>query len=286
MQEFFQSLANNIAGYIRDITPSDVIDILIVTFIIYHIVKLLRRSNAFRVVQGVLLLVLIMLLSQVMGLHTISFFLRNTFQVGLLALIIMFQPELRKMLEQIGDRSRLTKLLPKEQRSALDMSLRQVANACRELSWEKTGALIVFTRASVITEIEQTGTSINADVSAELIRNIFFSNSPLHDGAIVISGDKIIAASCMLPLTNQSIAKELGMRHRAALGLSEMSDAICVVVSEETGSISHTADGIMKRHLTPDALLKLLHEDMGELLEKTAVKGWRRFISKRRRKSS
>ncbi len=285
MKEFFNSLLENVQKYIQMMSLTDLLDILLVAFMIYQLIKLMRKTNAMRVIQGVALLLIIMLVAQVVGLHTISFVLTNTMQVGLLAIIIMFQPELRKMLESIGS-SKLTNLIPRgEQARGVDAAIFQTIEACKALSWERTGALIVFERRVILTDVLKTGTTLSAEVSSELLKNIFFPKAPLHDGAVVIRDARVASAGCMLPLSNNTtISRDLGMRHRAALGMSENADAVCVVVSEETGSISVAQGGIIKRHLAPDMLEKILQNEL--MVDETGnnTKGIKR-LTRRWRKS-
>lgn len=284
MKEFFDNLFQNILKYIKMAGPIDVLDILLIAVIIYQIIKLLRRTNAIRVMQGVFFLVAIMLVAEFAGLHTLSFLLTNTMQVGLLALIIMFQPELRKMLEQIGSRSSFANLLPREQAKGINSAIMQTVEACKALSWERVGALIIFERSVILTDVLRTGTIINAEVSSELLKNIFFPKAPLHDGAVIIQNNLIAGAGCMLPLSNNAnLSRELGMRHRAALGMSETSDAICVVVSEETGSISVAHGAIIKRHLSPDMLEKILYNELVIDEEEAKAKGIKRFTRRWRK---
>ncbi|MCL2546462.1 MAG: diadenylate cyclase CdaA [Oscillospiraceae bacterium] len=286
MQEFFRTLLENIIHYVRDATVSDYIDILLVTLIVYQLIKLLRRTKAIRVIQGVVLLAVLMLLAELLQLQTINYILSNTMQVGIIAIIVMFQPELRKMLEQIGSKSTLQQLLAKESRSTVEAAIMHTVEACKTFAWERTGALIIFQRNVILTDILRTGTMINAETSSELLQSIFFPKSPLHDGAVIIEEGRVVGAGCMLPLTTSTtVNRELGMRHRAALGMSETSDAVCIVVSEETGSISLVQDGIIKRHLTPDTLEKMLNNELLVDEEIANAKGLKRFTRRWRRKS-
>jgi diadenylate cyclase len=262
MIDYINGILENMQKYFRLANVMDAVDIIIVTILIYYTIQLMRRSNALRVIQGVALLLVAMWAAELLGLYTMSFILSNTMQVGLLAIIIVFQPELRKMLEQIGS-SKLSRLLIREQKGGWDTAIFHTVEACKALSWERNGALIVFEKNVLLHDIIKTGTLLDAEVSGELLKNIFFPKSPLHDGAVVIRDGRIAGASCMLPLSgNAHLSRDLGMRHRAALGMSENSDAICVVVSEETGSITTAQGGMMKRHLAPDTLEKILRNGL------------------------
>ncbi|MBR6574298.1 MAG: diadenylate cyclase CdaA, partial [Clostridia bacterium] len=194
-------------------------------------------------------------------LNTMRYLLESVMQVGILALVIIFQPELRKMLEQFGSQrlSSLFGLLRGQETKTTDAAILQTVEAVSSMSWTKTGALIVFQRGDSLQNIINTGTTVNADVNAELLKNLFYNKAPLHDGAVIIADGRIAAAGCILPLTGkQNISKDLGTRHRAALGQSENFDSLSVVVSEETGGISLAEGGILKQHLAPETLERLL----------------------------
>lgn len=252
-----QAIINNA----RMVKPWDIIDILLVAFLFYKIMRFLRNTNAQKLFQGLVLLVGATLLADVLQLNAITFLLESVMQVGILALVIIFQPELRKMLEQFGSQrlSGLLGLLRGQENKTSDAAILQTVEAVSAMSWTKTGALIVFQRNDSLQPIINTGTTINADVNAELLKNLFFNKAPLHDGAVIIADGRIAAAGCILPLSGkQNISKDLGTRHRAGLGQSENFDSLSVIVSEETGGISLAEGGILKRHLAPEALERLL----------------------------
>ena len=233
----------------RTMTPIDVVDILVVAYIIYRVMKLLKDTSAARLAKGILILVLIMLFASFLHLTMISWLLRNALSVGVFAVVVIFQPELRRLLEQIGKGNLSRMLIPD--------------TACADMSRTKTGALIVFERKERLGEIIATGTRVDAAPSAELIKNIFFKNSPLHDGAIIVRAGRVCAAGCVLPLSgNQGLSRDLGTRHRAAVGMSETADSVLVVVSEETGAISVAIGGMLKRHLSPEILQKMLESEL------------------------
>lgn len=244
----------------------DVIDIGIVAFITYKLISLIKKTRAQQVVRGIILLIVLMQLAEIFELNIINFILRNTMQIGLLAVLIVFQPELRRALEKVGT-SRFSKFDffsgdKIDAYSEIGYSIECIVSACAFMAKNKMGALIVLEREGHLPEIIETGTRLNANISTELLMNIFFPNSPMHDGAAIVRGDRIMAAGCLLPLSeNQSLSRELGTRHRAALGMSERSDAVTVVVSEETGTISVAVDGILKRHLATETLRKLLERE-------------------------
>ena len=216
---------------------SDYLDIAVVAFLIYRLLPLVRTPSTIRVARAVIVVVIIAALTDVMHLYTLSFIINQFLSIGLLALVVLFQPELRRMLDHLGS-VRLGALF----------------------GGEKVGALIVFTRETSLEDYVKTGTTIDGQVSEQLIRNIFFPKAALHDGAMIIREGKIKAAGCVLPLsTSDRLAADLGTRHRAGVGMSENSDAVVVIVSEETGTISVAMGGMLKRHLAPKTLEKLLH---------------------------
>lgn len=255
------------SGIIRSITILDILDILLVSLIVYQIIKIVRETRAMQLLKGIGGILLVYFLADLLELKTISFIMKSVLQIGAVAIIIVFQPELRKALEHMG-RSKITSLNfftagnEQDEAAVWKKSINIFADACGRLSKKKTGALIVFEKKTKLGEIAKTGTIIDAVASVELIGNIFFVNSPLHDGAMIVRSGKIHAAGCFLPLSeNYTISNELGTRHRAALGMSENSDAIVVVVSEETGVITMAQDGRLVRNLTPEQLAAKLRAE-------------------------
>ena len=247
----------------RTMTPIDVVDILVVAYIIYRVMKLLKDTSAARLAKGILILVLIMLFASFLRLTMISWLLQQALNVGLFAIVVVFQPELRRLLEQIGKGNFSRLIVPADAPDEVESMITATVSACADMSRTKTGALIVFERRERLGEIISTGTMVDAAPSAELIKNIFFKNSPLHDGAMIVRAGRVCAAGCVLPLSgNQSLSRDLGTRHRAAVGMSESADSVLVVVSEETGSISVAIGGMLKRHLSPDMLRKLLENEL------------------------
>lgn len=253
-----------IPSLLSTIRISDILDILVVAYLIYKLIMLIRRTNSFHLARGVLLILIALGLSGVMNLTMVNRLLRRTVELGLIALVILFQPELRRLLERVGGRSvrgliGIGSNSPTDQTEAVD----QVVSACEAMSKERVGALIVFERGNSLEQIVATGTKVDAAVSEELIRNIFFPKASLHDGAMIINNSRIEAAGCVLPLSeNRSLSSDLGTRHRAGVGMSESSDALVVIVSEETGVISVAIDGMLKRHLATETLRKLLYQQI------------------------
>ena len=252
---------------------ADIVDILLVAYLIYKAIWFVRRTNSYNLAKGILVFLIVMLLANLFGLKMISFALQKAAELGLIALVILFQPELRRLLERMGSSFMTSR---GEIGTEIDSAIAHTVLACTEMSASKTGALIIFERNVKLNEIMSTGTIINADTNAELIKNIFFNKAPLHDGALVIRDGRLAAAGCVLPLTrSKNLSKELGMRHRAGIGLSEQSDAVVVIVSEETGAISVAIDGMLKRHLTATTFERLLRS---ELIVEEADKKPRGFL--------
>ena len=259
----FTEVVQNTFRYLTSIGISDIIDIAIVAFIIYKVLIFVIKTKTMRAARGVIMLLVILWLSELIGLNMVNWILSKAFEIGLIAIVIIFQPELRRLLERMGS-SRFRNLFsPSGKTDQMETVISQIVLACSDMSDSRTGALIVFERSNSLEEVMSTGTYINADATAELIKNIFFVKAPLHDGALIIRDGKLAAAGCMLPMSaNMNLSKELGMRHRAGIGMSERSDSVSLIVSEETGAISIAIDGMLKRHLTPDAAKKLLAKEL------------------------
>lgn len=238
-----------------------IIDIIIVIFLIVKVVKILKGSRAMQLIKGILFLIIITWLSGIFNLQILNYILTTIMTYGVILLIVLFQPELRRALEQLGSSNKWTKYfgLEKDIISKTKEGIYKIVLAVVELSKNKTGALIVIERDIKLKEIISTGVNLNAEISPQLLVNIFTPNTPLHDGAVVIKDNKIAAAACMLPLANdEDIARELGTRHRAAIGMSKESDAIIIVVSEETGRISIAKEGTLIADLKEEAIKKIL----------------------------
>ena len=248
------------------VTPfgvSDLVDILIMALIIYKVIMLIRRTSSGAVAKGVLVFVLAMVAASLLQLNTVSFLLSRVMEVGVLVLVVLFQPEIRRFLEQMG-RTNLGKVFTHvEERNELDSAITQTVEAYASLSKSKTGALMVFERKNMLEDAIKTGTTLDCSVNAELLKNIFWNKAPLHDGAVIVRGGRIVGAGCMLPMSgNVNLSRELGMRHRAGIGASEHTDAVVAIVSEETGSISVAVGGMLKRHLAPETLERLLRNEL------------------------
>lgn len=267
MQEFFERSISGI-GF------NDVLDILIVTYVIYKLLNFISETRAQQLVKGLVIIIAAYFAADFLKLHTISWILRGTFTIGIFALIVVFQPEIRRALEKMGRarlKSRAKGALDKERAKYV---VDEITDAVDSFSKSKTGALIVFERETVLKDIAETGTLVKADVSSQLLGNLFYVGSPLHDGAVIVRGDKILAAGCVLPLTeNNDLNKSLGTRHRAGIGITENSDCLTVIVSEETGVISVAENGRLERFLDKKTLQKLLldmylDDDNGQSLDR------------------
>ena len=242
---------------------SDVVDIAIMAFLIYKVIMLMRRTNSGAVAKGVLLPLFALGVSTFFHLNTVSYLLQQLMVWGVVALVVIFQPEIRRFLEQMGRTSLGKVFTPEEARNELDSAITQTVDAYMSLSKSKTGALMVFERKNMLDDAIKTGTALDCTVNAELLKNIFWNKAPLHDGAVIVRAGRIVGAGCMLPMSgNVNLSRELGMRHRAGIGASEHTDAVVAIVSEETGSISVAVGGMLKRHLAPETLERLLRNEL------------------------
>lgn len=241
-------------------TITDILDILIVSVLIYEIARWIKNTRAWTLLKGIMLLVFVAMAAYVFQLHTISWLINNTMGVGVTAAIIVFQPELRNALEQLGRKNPIVNLFSSDESrdekiGYTDRTIQEIVRATIEMSKVKTGALIVLEREVPLGEYERTGIPVDAKMSSQLLINIFEHNTPLHDGAVIVRNNRIVSATCYLPLSDSlEIGKELGTRHRAAVGISEVSDSVTIVVSEETGGISIAQGGRIYRGLTPQQL--------------------------------
>lgn len=259
------SVLQTVWRYLLLFRVTDLLDIAIMAFVIYKLLSLVRSTRAENIMKGIVIFVLALWGSSLLNLRGINYLLSYVVEWGVLALFIVFQPELRRGLEHLGSKNiRLLRLLNPEQKiSDIERAIEQTVLACTEMSKARTGVLIVFERNLVLDDMVRSGTLLNAEVSGELLKNIFFVKAPMHDGAVIIRNGRILGAGCMLPLSkNVNLSRDLGMRHRAGIGMSENSDAVVVIVSEETGSISVAMGGMLKRHLMPDTLGKLLKNEL------------------------
>lgn len=268
---------DTIIGYFKDffstlptIQIMDVVDILLVAGIIYAIIVMIQTTGAARIAKSIIIILVLTLVTEILDMHLMNFLLDRILEVGLIALVVMFQPELRRLLDKIGSKS-LKELVNVKAERDIDRVIAQTVAACAVMSKERTGVLIVFERSTPLIDYQKTGTVVDAQVSSELLRNIFFTKAALHDGAVLIRKERLAAAGCVLPLTeNRNLSTDLGTRHRAAIGMSEATDAVVVIVSEETGTISVAVNGMLKRHLAPKTLEKLLINELAPQTEEDA----------------
>ena len=249
--------------YLKLIGFADILDMAIIAFGIYHLFRFVRKSRSGQVVKAIVFLLVAMALATTFHLRVVSFVLTNAMELGFIALIIIFQPELRRFLEQMGS-GRIKELFVAESiGNDLESAIVETVDAYTSMSKDKVGALMVFERRTMLDDMLKTGTALDCQVSAELLKNLFWNKAPLHDGAVIVRNGRIVGAGCMLPLSgNVNLSRDLGMRHRAGIGMSEHSDAVVVIVSEETGSISAAMGGTLKRHLAPETLERLLRNEL------------------------
>lgn len=247
-------------NYMMTIGIADIIDIVIVAYLLYKAIWFVRKTNSYNLAKGLAVLLIVLWISYIFNLKMINYLLRKAVELGLIAILILFQPELRRVLERMGSNFSSGRQATSNE---MDTAIAQTVLACSDMSDSRTGALIIFERNVKLNDIMSTGTIIDSNTTAELLKNLFFNKAPLHDGAVVIRDGRIAAAGCVLPLTqNKNLSKDLGMRHRAGIGLSEQSDAVVVIVSEETGAVSVAMEGMLKRHLSPATLDKILRSEL------------------------
>lgn len=244
--------------FVQLINVTDIIDIIIVAILIYQILKMIRETRTMQLVKGIAILLVVLQVSTWLNFTVINYILRNIMQVGLFMVVVIFQPELRSMLEKVGH-SKVGKLIDfsniQMDEEAMQKVIGELVSATVSLSQSKTGALIVLERETKLSDVGDTGAILNAEITAALLENIFVPNTPLHDGAVIVRDDRIYSAGCVLPLTsNKNLSRELGTRHRAAIGVSEVSDCVVLVVSEETGKISIAINGTLTRNLNENTL--------------------------------
>ncbi|MEE1015830.1 MAG: diadenylate cyclase CdaA [Lachnospiraceae bacterium] len=264
-----------------NIELSDMAEIIILAFLIYHILLWIKTTRAWTLVKGFVVILAFLVLAVFWEMDTILWLAEKVFDIGILAVVLVFQPELRKALEQLGQKNIIADILTldnvkEEKESFSDRTVDAIVKACVEMSKVKTGALIVIENNVPLGEYERTGIGLDAQVSSQLLLNIFEHNTPLHDGAIIVRGNRIVSATCYLPLSdNMTLSKELGTRHRAAVGISEVSDAMTVVVSEETGAISITQYSEIKRYVTAEELKEQLQTLQNKTTEGKRFKLWK-----------
>jgi len=281
LEEFFDVIKNSIAQF----TYYDLFDILLVTAIIYGLLKITSRTRAIQVLKGLGVIIVAAQICELIGLPTVTWLLNYVINAGAVLLVILFQPEIRRALERIG-RGRIFDMAftSSAENGDEDKRIEEIERAILNMSIRKIGALIVFENKTGLRDVIESGIMLNAAVSSELIENIFFPNSPMHDGAMILKDDKIVAAGCFLPLSdNKQLSSELGTRHRAALGISELSDSVVLLVSEETGVISMAHEGTLIRYIDRKSLRKILADlYLGKRERSTSIGNkWKKKVSRK-----
>ena len=277
------AFGHRVMGFVLSLQFWDVLDILVIAFLVYQLLLLVHKTNTSRLLKGVLVVLLALWISSA-RLKALNYLLSHIVDIGILALLILFQPEIRRMLEQVGS-SKLDVMglffRPQADKQTIEKAIEQTVQACGDMSRSRTGALIVFERNIQLDEHLRSGTRLDAEVSSELLKNIFFVKAPMHDGAVLIRQGRILGAGCMLPLSrNVNLSRDLGMRHRAGIGMSENSDAVVVLVSEETGTISVAVGGMLKRHLMTETLEQLLRNELIPQEEEDNVRKFKNILPK------
>ena len=261
--EWVAELMQSWGTFIQTIRFTDILDVAVIAYLVYRLMLFASRSSTANVAKAILVLVVALWVSDVCQLHVVNFILGRALELGFLALVVIFQPELRRLLEQLGSNQLKRFFVREEAASEIETAIDQTVAAYTALSKDKVGALMVFERKNLLDDAIATGTALDCSVNAELLKNLFWNKAPLHDGAVIVRGGRVVGAGCMLPLSgNVNLSRDLGMRHRAGIGVSENSDAVVAIVSEETGSISVAVNGMLKRHLSPDTLERLLRNEL------------------------
>ena len=259
----FAVLTSTIGRYLLTIRLTDILDIAIMAFVLYKVLTLVQSTKAASLLKGLFVFLAALVLSHVFKLSGINYILTKMVEMGVLALIILFQPEIRRILEEMGSKRFIAFFAHAEVGDVMEQTITQTVLACTDMSATRTGALIVFEREILLDDMVRSGTVLDASVSSELLKNIFFVKAPMHDGAVIVRHGRVLGAGCMLPLSkNVNLSRDLGMRHRAGIGMSENSDAVVVIVSEETGAISVAIGGMLRRHLKPETLENLLRNEL------------------------
>ncbi len=275
MEAIMQTL-KSAPEYLKFIGFKDIVDMAIIAFGIYQLFRFVRRSRSGQVVKAIAFIVVAMALANLIPLRVIRTLLNSAVELGVIALVVIFQPEVRRFLEQVGSGKIKELFVAESYSNDLENAVKETVDAYAALSRDKVGALMVFERRTLLDDVLKTGTTLDCQVSAQLLKNLFWNKAPLHDGAVIVRNGRIVGAGCMLPLSgNVNLSRDLGMRHRAGIGVSENSDAVVAIVSEETGSISVAINGMLKRHLSPETLERMLRlelmPDAGEEGRSTAA---------------
>ncbi len=277
---------------VETIQYSDILEILILSFLIYHILIWIKNTKAWNLLKGLAVILVFILIAAIMEMNTIIWIVQNVFSIAVIAIIIVLQPELRRALEELGKKNIMNGLLPIDIKSAegglfSDKTIQEISRACVEMSRVRTGALIVVAQNDSLTEYESTGIEVDGLVSSQLLINIFEKNTPLHDGAVIIKGDRVTSATCYLPLSdNTGLSKALGTRHRAGIGISEATDSLTLIVSEENGMISAAYQGELKRGLNQEGIEELLTKIQNKTTEDRKLRLWKGWAKNEKKADS
>ncbi len=259
---------------------TDIVEIIIISFLVYHILVWIRDTKAWNLLKGIIVILVFLLFAALLNLSTILWIMEKIFSVGIIAVVVVLQPELRRALEQLGQKNFVAGLMPFETKTSdglfSDKTINEIVKASFEMGKVRTGALIVVEKNQKLTEYERTGIAVDAVVTNQILINIFEHNTPLHDGAVLVRGDRVVAATCYLPLSDSTrLSKELGTRHRAGVGVSEITDSLTIIVSEETGRVSVAYEGKLTRNVDADTLRKMLETVQNKAAEDKPRKAWK-----------
>lgn len=266
---------------VETIQYSDILEILILSILIYHILIWIKNTKAWNLLKGLVVILVFILIAAIMEMNTIIWIVQNVFSIAVIAIIIVLQPELRRALEELGKKNIMNGLLPIDVKSSerglfSDKTIQEISKACMEMSRVRTGALIVVAQNESLADYESTGIAVDGLVSSQLLINIFEKNTPLHDGAVIIRGDRVTSATCYLPLSeNTGLSKALGTRHRAGIGISEATDSVTLIVSEENGMISAAYQGELKRGLNQEGIEEVLSKIQNKTTEDRKLRLWK-----------
>ncbi len=267
-----------------NVTITDIVEIIIIAFLLYHILVWVKTTRAWTLFKGIVVILVFILIAAIFQMNTILWIADKTINVGIIALLVIFQPEMRRALEQLGRKKFLSAIFSFDpgknvEESFSDRTVNDLVKASYEMGKVKTGALIVIEREVSLSEYERTGITLDSVLSSQLLINIFEKNTPLHDGAIIVRGNRVVSATCYLPLSdNLELSKELGTRHRAAVGISEVSDSLTIAVSEETGNVSIAEEGVLHRNVDAEFLKNKLKELQNEKSEAGKLQNWKRRL--------
>lgn len=284
-----ESIVTSLKEYIHvisfpKVSVIDILEIVILAFVIYHVALWIKNTRAWTLLKGIIVLLTCYVISYILGMNVIVWIFERTISIGITALMIVFQPELRRALEELGQKKIVSTLIPfddtrNQNERFSDRSINEIVKATVEMAKVKTGALIILEKDIDLSEYERTGIKLDSTISSQLLINIFEHNTPLHDGAVIIRGDRIVSATCYLPLSdNMGLSKELGTRHRAGVGISEVTDSLTIIVSEETGKISVAVGGKLLRNIDGELLKKKLTEMQGKNGDEPEKKRWRGLL--------